>query len=94
MGARARQHGVAQCGAAMTSLIVPPLWASGQFEFAQLAIPSVVLLLIAIALRTMLTYSRGAHITRVKQAATLVIVPLSVIFIAAMSFRITSTLGQ
>ncbi len=78
----------------MTPMIVPEHWLASTVDFSQLAIPSVLLLLVAIVLRTMLTYARGPHIERVKTAATLVIAPLSFIFAAAMFLRVSSVLGQ
>jgi hypothetical protein len=78
----------------MIMLIVPEIWSRGGVEFSQLAIPSVVLMLVAIALRTMLTYARGPNVARVKFAAAFVIAPLSVIFLMAMSLRISEALGQ
>jgi hypothetical protein len=78
----------------MTSLIVPEVWLRGSADFSQLAIPSVVLMLVAIALRTMFAYARGPNVARIKFAAAFVIVPLSVIFLMAMSLRITDALGR
>jgi multisubunit Na+/H+ antiporter MnhB subunit len=77
----------------MTSLFTPSQFGASATEFVQLAIPAVVMLLIGLALRAMLIQARSPRAVRVRQAASLTIVPLAIVFLAAMSIRVLGVLG-
>ena len=78
----------------MTALITPSALYGSGVDFSQLAIPSVIVLLIALALRTMLVNTRNPRAEFLRRATSVTIVPLAVIFVAAMSARMLAALGR
>ncbi len=78
----------------MTALITPSALYDAGLDFSQLAIPSVIVLLIALALRTMLVNTRNPRAEFLRRATSVTILPLAVVFVAAMSARLLAALAR
>jgi cytochrome c biogenesis factor len=69
------------------SLISTPVSGVGAPAFSEIAIPAIIVLLLAVILSAMFSYAKDARARSLRDAARIVVAPMGVVFFAAMILR-------
>jgi hypothetical protein len=77
----------------MTILLTGSAFPADTVNFAVLAIPCVITLLLALVLRSMFSYARGTRALSLKHAAGIALAPTGVVFMLAMILRVMEAMA-